>query len=277
MSHNGAENRQRCRRGTINDRKRRRIRPTLMALEDRRLLATFVVNNPTDTTILGETDLRQAITSANSTPGANTITFDSTIFASAQTIALTGAQLTLSNTTGTQTITVPTAGVTVSGDGLSRVFQVDANVTASISGMTITGGKTVIYNGGGGLENYGTVTLSNCTISGNSATTGGGLANYHAATLTNCTISGNSTSNNGSGGGLAHYEGTVALNNCTVSNNSTSGPYGDGGGVWSLEGTVTLNNCTVSGNSRNERLRRRPAIGERHKHADRLHDQRQLR
>ncbi len=35
-------------------------------------------------------------------------------------------QLELSNTTGTQTITGPAAGVTVSGGGASRVFQVDA-------------------------------------------------------------------------------------------------------------------------------------------------------
>ena len=86
--------------------------------------------------------------------------------------------------------------MTVSGGGLSRVFQVDAGVTASISGLTITGGKT--DGNGGGLYNDGgndhadrlhrqrqlrlparrrrpvttaaTVTLTNCTVSGNSAT-----------------------------------------------------------------------------------------------------------
>ena len=49
-------------------------------------------------------------------------------------------QLTLTNTTGTETIAGPAKGVTISGDELSRVFQVDAGVTASFSGLTITGG-----------------------------------------------------------------------------------------------------------------------------------------
>ena len=82
--------------------------------------------------------------------------------------------------------------MTVNGDGASRVFQVDGGVTASISGLTITGGNA--GNGdGGGLLNYGTTTLTNCTISGNSANDGGGLNNRGGtATLTNCTVSGNS-------------------------------------------------------------------------------------
>src|SRR5271163_2643942 len=75
-----------------------RSRPALEVLEDRWVPSTFVVNNPTDTSVAGETDLRQAIASANSTPGANTVTFDSTVFASAQTITLGGTQLELSNT-----------------------------------------------------------------------------------------------------------------------------------------------------------------------------------
>ena len=63
------------------------------------------------------------------------------MFNTPQTITLTGSQLELSDTTGTETITGPAAGVTVSGGGLSRVFQVDGLVTASISGLTITGGN----------------------------------------------------------------------------------------------------------------------------------------
>ena len=92
------------------------------------------------------------------------------MFNTPQTITLNGTQLELSDTTGTETITGPAAGVTVSGGGKSRVFQVDSGVTASISGMTITGGKTT-GNGGGLSNNGGNVTLTNCTVSGNSATT----------------------------------------------------------------------------------------------------------
>ena len=131
--------------------------------------------------------------------GANTIDFDSTVFNTPQTITLTGGQLELSNTSGTETITGPAAGVTVSGGGLSRVFQVDANVTASISGLTITEGSVSgerrwpgqlrrhdhadrlhhqrqLRRNGGGLftDGYGTTTLTNCTVSGNSASENGG-------------------------------------------------------------------------------------------------------
>jgi hypothetical protein len=59
--------------------------------------------------------------------------------------------------------------VTVSGNNASRVFQVDSLVTASISGLTISGGNVGFYYNGGGLYNFGTTTLTNCTVSGNSA------------------------------------------------------------------------------------------------------------
>ena len=43
------------------------------------------------------------------------------------------------------------------------------------------------------MANYGTATLTNCTVSGNSASGGGGLASIRGTTtLTNCTVSGNS-------------------------------------------------------------------------------------
>ena len=70
--------------------------------------------------------LRWAVGQANTARGAETIDFDSTVFNTPQTITLTGTQLELSNTTGTETIRGPAAGVTVSGGGLSRVFQVEA-------------------------------------------------------------------------------------------------------------------------------------------------------
>ena len=79
--------------------------------------------------------------------------------------------------------------MTVSGGGASRVFQVDSSVTASISGMTITGGKGFF---GGGLDNSGgNLTLTDCTVSGNSGSFGGGLDNFGTATLTDCTVSDN--------------------------------------------------------------------------------------
>src|SRR5262245_32934408 len=114
-----------------------RAHPTLEVLEDR-WVPSIVVNNPTDTFVAGQIDLRDAIAQANASGGDQTITFDSTVFNTPQTITLDFGQLELSDTTGTETITGPAAGVTVSGGGLSRVFQVDRLVTASISGLTIS-------------------------------------------------------------------------------------------------------------------------------------------
>ena len=185
----------------------------------------------------------------------------------------------MSDTGGHQTITGPAAGVTVSGNQASRVFQVDGLVTASISGLTITGGTTT--GNGGGLANFGTTTLSNCTVSGNSATgsysDGGGLANYGALTLTNCTVSGNSATGSYSDGGGLYNGGTLTMTNCTVSGNSASIGSGvtNGSLFFNRGATLTLSNCTVSGNSATGNGGGLANYG--CADADQLHRQRQLR
>ena len=162
------------------------------------------------------------ISLANTTAGDNTIDFSGTVFETPQTITLTGGTLELKNTTGVETITGPAAGVTISGGGLGRVFQIDAQVTAAISGLTITGGN--VDGPGAGVANYdGTLTLTKCTVSGNSAAYGGGglyTTDYGTTTLTDSIVSGNSAVN---GGGLysSNY-GSTLLTNCTVSGNSAS-------------------------------------------------------
>ena len=57
-----------------------------------------------------------------------------------------------------------------------RIFTVDAGETVNISGLTITGGNAGSGNGGG-LDNFGTLTVSNSVFSSDSAIFGGGLAN----------------------------------------------------------------------------------------------------
>ena len=110
------------------------------------------------------------------------------------------------------------------------MFQIDGGVTASLSGLTISGGLATGHNGGG-LLNYGTARLTDCTLSGNYAYAqdanphdytlvggyGGGLDNLGTANLTGCTISGNSAVH-GSGGGLDN-SGTANLTDCTLSGN----------------------------------------------------------
>ena len=51
------------------------------------------------------------------------------------------------------------------------------------------------------MYNTGTLTMSSCTISGNTSYADGGLNNRSTATLTNCTITGNTATSRILGGG----------------------------------------------------------------------------
>jgi parallel beta-helix repeat protein len=240
--------------GAGRDRGRFRLKPELLALEDRRLLSTFTVTSTADDGSTGT--LRWAIAQANATSGANTVNFDATAFARPQVITLSGSQLELSNRSGTQTVTGPAVGVTISGGGKSRVLQVDGGVNAAVSGLTISGGSASGPGGGLYIQATGTVTLTGCIISGNGTSWGtkgggGGLFNYGTATLTSCTVSGNSGM---FGGGVDNRYGTMTFVDCAVSGNL--GQYG-GGGLLNY-GKMTMTNCTVGGN---RSLRQGPGAG----------------
>jgi parallel beta-helix repeat protein len=195
----------------------------------------------------GEMDLRQANNFAEAL-GGGTISFAAAtgqMFATAQTITLSDGPLELSDTSPTITIDGPVAGVTISGDGATRVFVVDAGVSATISGVTISEGSTT--GAGGGLYDYGTATLNDVTITNNSSVgDGGGVATSDggSVTLTNCTIAGNTSG--GDGGGVANAAtGSAVLIDCTVSGNSSATAAG---GVY-LAGAGTLENTIVAGNT----------------------------
>jgi hypothetical protein len=201
---------------------RRRYRPSLEILEDRTLLSNYTVNSLGDAgTGTGNSgDLRFCINQANSNSQANTIAFDSTVFATPQTITLGGTQLELTDTAGTQTITGPAAGVTINAAQRSRVLFVHTNVTASLSGLTLSGGLVnQLGAAGGGILSYGNLTLVDSTVSSN-------------------------TSTQGNGGGI-DSSGSLTMTNCTISNNTADGHDTAGGGI---RGGVTMKDCTVSGN-----------------------------
>ncbi len=125
-----------------------------------------------------------------------------------------------------------------------RVFTVDSGATVGISGLTVRNGQD------SGITNAGTLTLSNATISDNSAGEGGGLYNSGTATVTACTF----TRNYGDWSGSALYNiGTLTLSNSTVSGNtctSTDDWWGGYGSIGS-EGTTVITSCTISGNTGN--------------------------
>jgi len=100
------------------------------------------------------------------TSGTLTLAADTTIDATGHTIVVDGG------CTGCEPGGAPSGGV--------RVLQVNSGVTARLTALTIQHGNAATYpNGGGGIDNNGgTLTVTNCTFSGNSAPsgTGGGIA-----------------------------------------------------------------------------------------------------
>jgi len=116
---------------------------------------------------------------------------------------------------------------------------------ALLAGFTLTNGSTQVsgdfytsQSGGGVWCESSSAVLSNCTLTGNSASSFGGGA--YSGTLYNCIL----TSNSSYYGGGAR---SCSLYNCTLSFNSGSSPFSEGGGVYSC----TLDSCALRGNSAN--------------------------
>jgi hypothetical protein len=94
------------------------------------------------------------------------------------------------------------ASTTVNGGGSGPVFTVaGGGVIAAIQDMTISNGVT--NGGGGGIRNFGTLTVSNSTLSGNSAPGGGGGISAGGTVNLKSTIVANSPS----GGDCFHASG----------------------------------------------------------------------
>ena len=150
----------------------------------------------------------------------------------------------------------------------------EADGTAVIDGFTVTGGwaygSLVEEYSGGGLANYGSPAVSNCTFRENGAKNGGGMYTSGSGSLvTGCTFEGNRAGEGGgmynvlgsglsvknsffsgnqadSGGGMYNYY-TLGL---TVENCSFSGNYSEnyGGGMMNSESNPSITGCTFSGN-----------------------------
>jgi predicted outer membrane repeat protein len=113
-----------------------------------------------------------------------------------------------------------------------------------IGNLTIQHGNGGTGGAGGGIANAGTLTVTNCTVSGNTAHQGGGVSNGGTVTVTNSTFSGNSAS--GYGGGILNLFGTLTVTNSTFAGNSTESA---GGGISNNEGRLAVTNSTFSANS----------------------------
>lgn len=262
---------------------RRMFRPRLEALEHRWVPSTLTVTSIADK---GAGSLRADIAAAHS---GDTIVFAPGL--DGQTITLKSELL----VNKSLTVTGPGAGLlAVSGNNGTRVFELAQGTQVNMSGLTIgngfaTNGAGILVDAGavlavsdstlsdnsatklqkyvgdfgGGIDNYGTATVSQCMLA-NNASRGGGAGIYNHATLTvennsvisgsvgggiantgMATISGSTLSGNGGGGIYNFAGGTVTVRDSLLDGNFA---YGDGGGIWNA-GSATLGNCTLSGNS----------------------------
>jgi subtilisin family serine protease len=174
------------------------------------------------------------------------------------TILLTSGELLVTNSV---TILGPgPANLAVDGNATSRVFNI-SGTTVAIAGLTITNGKASANgfpaNSGGGIyTGPGTLTISNCTLSGNSAQLDGGgiFANHSILTVSACSFGGNLATANGGGIFINAVFGTSTLivSNCAFSGNTASNDSGGAvynNGQSSGNGTAQIVNSTLSGNS----------------------------
>ncbi len=213
--------------------------------------ATYTVDTTADdaalsacTAAANDCSLRGAIARANATINNDTINF--ALPAGINTIDTSG-ELAINNA-GSLTITNSTEAINllIYGDGNSRIFLVNGGANVTLNAVTVKGG----YTGGlgGGIANYGSMSLTNSVVSRNTAFNGGGIYNRGSMSLTNTTVSRNTANTNGpggGGGGIAN-DGTLSLLNSTVSGNEVT--IYDGGGIFN-ESALTIINSTVSGNT----------------------------
>jgi Right handed beta helix region len=209
--------------------------------------------------------LRDAVAFATNN---STITFAPDL--AGQTTMLTNGQIVLATNLTIDASVLP-GGVQINaytGNGTiySRVFQVNSNVVAALNSLTIAKGLEESPNLGGGILNYGTLTLHNCSVTENFDVDAGGegICNDSGILVLNhCSLSGNGSSSDSSAL-IYNTNGVLSATNCTFYHNLTDTTIGNengsmkvinctfdfngGGDILNTNGTATLINSTFAQN-----------------------------
>ena len=235
-------------------------------LEGRTLLSTITVTNTNDA---GRGTLRAAIAQADVDVTADTILFAPSVTG---TIALLSALPDLSaniNIAGPGSSDLTVARSSAAGTNF-RIFNVPIGAVVSISGMTITGGLVSDPGSdgnasGGGIENSGTLSITDVTISDNTAGMsfglggvggeGGGIENSGMLSISDATINANeavfaaSTPGFGGGGEGGFGGGINNTGSFSVIDTAFTGNTGDGsGGAILNSGNLSVTDSTFSHN-----------------------------
>jgi CSLREA domain-containing protein len=211
-----------------------------------RAASTITVNSLADTVAVdGYCTLREAIQNASNHAAINADCAagsggDTINFSVSGTITL-GSRLPDPYDAGE--LTIDGTGQTVTINGNHAVQVATGGSLLTLNNLTIANGY-VPAGSGGAISSSGTLIISNCTFSGNSALRGGAIYKLVGTlTITNSTFSGNTAND---GGGIYNDSGTLTIADTVFSGNSV--PSGDGGGIYSVGG-LTLIHSTFSGNS----------------------------
>jgi len=218
-------------------------------------IAALIANPGAD----GGISLREAVSAANATGAADTITLLSGTYT-------LNSQLLVNRLLG---ISGAGAGATfVDGGGSTRLFQITNN-SLLLEKLTLQGGAATdggallvgagvgvtleevvlrdnAANFGGAVYSLGTLVATNVSFTNNTAgSSGGGLhLSGGSAALTNATFSGNVAS---ASGGAIHSERPLSLTSSTVAHNVASG--GVGGIFQSVGSNATLSNTLLANNT----------------------------
>jgi predicted outer membrane repeat protein len=164
---------------------------------------------------------------------SNNADYGGAVYLSASTVTFSGCTFT-SNGAG------PDAGA-------SGAAVYDTTSKTTFAGCTFSNNMAVEF-GGAIYNNSNTtsVTVNNCTFTGNTAQVGGGIDNSSSpATVSGCSFIGNITS--GSGGALNDSSSSTTITNCTFSGNATTS--GGGGAILQSSNTLALTGCAFTNNS----------------------------
>ena len=209
--------------------------------------------------------LRDALQTA-SAYGAGNIYFDTAVFAAASTISVDvtdyGSIYPPSNTT----IFGLTSGsgatltnlVTVDGGGAGGTIFIANAYSATINNLNINNGYAPGGSNGGAIINFGTLTVSGSSFTGNHASGSGGAIYNDEGTLTvmNSTFTGNSATG-GYGGAIVNtapdnFGFTTISNSTFYQNTASNGGSALGGALFNDSfsgGSLSVTNSTISGNN----------------------------
>jgi predicted outer membrane repeat protein len=130
-----------------------------------------------------------------------------------------------------------------------RVFHIISG-EVSISGVTIRNSRLGYYQSGAGVfvEPAGALTLSNSTVTDNTAFSTAGIASGGDLTLTGCTVSNNRSEDDIGGVGVGHHDGSeLVIVDSTIANNTGSGISSSSDAVGILTNTVVISNTAAEG------------------------------